>query len=211
VAKAKKQKKYFTTGDIARYCEVDVNTVKSWIKRGGLEAFTTPSGHYRIPRAGLINFIKDQGFLYDSKFFGEDVISPDILVIDEDSDHRDLIVDLLNQLYDNIIIDTAPNGFDGYMKLHRTLPKLVLLDLVVPGITELEFFRIMRSNDKLKGVKVAVISANLDDSTIKELEKMRISAIINKPLKKEILKEKCDELLKETVSANKKRKNVVIK
>ncbi|MCK4445984.1 MAG: response regulator [Candidatus Marinimicrobia bacterium] len=211
MAKAKKQKKYFTTGDIARYCEVDVNTVKSWIKRGDLEAFTTPSGHYRILRARFINFIKDQGFLFDSKFFGEDANSPDILVIDDDPDHRNLIVDLLNQLYDNIKIDTALNGFDGYMKLDRTLPKLVLLDLVVPGVTGLEFFRIMRSNDKLKGVKVVVISANLDDSTIKELEKMRISAIINKPLKKEILKEKCDELLKEADSANNKRKNIVVK
>lgn len=56
-----------------------------------------------------------------------------------------------------------------------------------------------------------VISANLDDSTIKELEKMKVSGILYKLLKKEILKEKCDELLKEAVSVNKKRKNVVIK
>ncbi|MFH2049134.1 MAG: response regulator [bacterium] len=209
--KAKKQKKYFTTGDIARYCEVDVNTVKNWIKRGDLYAFTTPSGHYRIPRARFVDFINNQGFLYDFKFFGEDTNSPDILVVDDDPNHRDLIVDLLNQLYDNIKIDTAPNGFDGYMKLNRTSPKLVLLNLVVPGVTGLEFFRIMRSNDKLKGVKVVVISTHLDDLTIKELEKMKVSGILYKPLKKEILKEKCDGLLKEVVSANKKRKNVVIK
>lgn len=56
-----------------------------------------------------------------------------------------------------------------------------------------------------------VISANLDDSTVKELEKMKVSGILYKLLKKEIQKEKCDELLKEAVSVNKKRKNVVIK
>ena len=82
MVKAKKQKKYFTTGDIARYCEVDINTVKNWIKRGDLDAFTTPSGHYRIPRARFIDFIKEQGFLYNSNYFGEDINTTEILVIE---------------------------------------------------------------------------------------------------------------------------------
>ncbi len=80
-----KVKKYFTTGDIARYCEVDVNTVKRWIRNGNLEAFTTPSGHYRIPRDKFITFLNIQGFPYNPAYFGNSLDSPDILIIDNDS------------------------------------------------------------------------------------------------------------------------------
>ena len=64
-------KKYFTTGEIARYCEVDINTVKNWIKANGLEGFKTPSGHFRVARKAFIDFIKKQGFTFDPEFFGK--------------------------------------------------------------------------------------------------------------------------------------------
>jgi len=53
-------KKYFTTGEIARYCEVDINTVKNWIKANDLEGFKTPSGHFRVARKAFIDFIKNK-------------------------------------------------------------------------------------------------------------------------------------------------------
>jgi len=81
----KKVKKYFTTGDIARYCEVDINTAKSWIRNGSLQGFTTPSGHYRIPREPFIAFIMKQVFLYDATYFGQEANSTGILVINDDA------------------------------------------------------------------------------------------------------------------------------
>jgi len=42
-----------TTGQVARAMGVTINTVKSWIRRGQLEAIRLPSGHYRIPVAEL--------------------------------------------------------------------------------------------------------------------------------------------------------------
>lgn len=190
----KKGKKYYTTGDVSRYCEVDVNTVKSWIKHGSLPAFTTPSGHYRIPRPAFIHFIKTQGFLYDPTFFGEEQPPPDILIIDEDPQQLTKIVKQLRSLYQNLKIETATNSFDGYVKLNQHTPKVVLLDMVFPNNMGIEFLRTIQSNDLVNGLKVLVIS---DRSNLDWQEKMKnlpVDEWIVKPVDHRQLKEKCDHL-----------------
>ena len=190
-----KVKKYFTTGDIARYCEVDVNTVKNWIRNGDLQAFNTPSGHYRIPRDRFLAFTNELGFPYDPTYFGQETDSSGILVIDDDPNHRKLVVHFLNELYKKARIETAENGFEGYRLMLQHRPRLIILDLVMPGITGLELLRIMRSREDLQATKVLVISAFLDKPTIRELKQVKVDRVISKPLKKEELKKHCDFLL----------------
>ena len=191
----KSVKKYFTTGDIARYCEVDVNTVKSWIRHGSLQAFTTPSGHYRIARDSFIAFIKKQGFLYDAIYFGQEPNSTGILVIDDDPVHRELVLHVLGQMYEEMEIKDASNGFDGYRLILQHRPRLLLLDLVMPGMTGLELIRVIRSRDDLNDIKILVISAYLDKSTMDELSKLHVDSVVAKPLKKAELKQECAVLL----------------
>lgn len=196
---ANKKKKYFTTGDVARYCEVDVNTVKSWIHKASLEAFTTPSGHYRIARRGFISFIKEQGFVYDPAYFGDnaDLEAPDILVIDGDSDLGDLIVHFLRQSYNNLRIGHVHNGFDGYVVLRRSEPRLIVINLHKPGIAGLEFLRILRLNDELKDTKVLAVLPDRDDTAIRKVEELKVDELILRPLTRKALKEKCDRLMGE--------------
>lgn len=49
--------KPFTTGEIARICQVSQATVLNWIRDRGLVAFTTPGGHYRVLPADLREFV----------------------------------------------------------------------------------------------------------------------------------------------------------
>lgn len=194
-----KRKKYFTTGDVARYCEVDVNTVKSWIRKGSLNAFTTPSGHYRIARRGFISFINEQGFVYDPVYFEDDVDSeaPDILVIDGGSDLGDLIVHFLRQSYNNFQIRHVPNGFDGYLVLNRSKPRLIIIDLLKPGIAGLDFLRFLRSNDELSHTKVLAVLTDRDDNALQKVGELKVDGVISRPLTRRVLKQKCDRLMGE--------------
>lgn len=99
-----KQKKYFSTGNIADYCEVDINTVKRWIREGMLTGFKTPSGHFKIPRESFADFIKEHGFLYDPDYFGDTSENVDILLIDDYPNHQDLMVFNLNRQFKNITV-----------------------------------------------------------------------------------------------------------
>jgi len=50
-----------STGDLGRALGVSINTVKSWIRAGEVEAIRLPSGHYRIPRSELERFLRSRG------------------------------------------------------------------------------------------------------------------------------------------------------
>lgn len=51
---------YVTTGDVARALGVSPNTVKSWIRKGELEAVRLPSGHHRIPRGEVDRIVRGE-------------------------------------------------------------------------------------------------------------------------------------------------------
>lgn len=50
---------YLTTGYVAKYCGVSNTTALRWIKKGQLQAFVLPSGHYRIHKDDFIKFIEN--------------------------------------------------------------------------------------------------------------------------------------------------------
>jgi CheY-like chemotaxis protein len=193
-------KKYFTTGEIARYCEVDINTVKNWIKAGDLEGFKTPSGHFRVARKAFIDFIKKQGFTFDPEYFGKEPDELDILLVDDDQTHLELMMYHLDKFYPDKKILSAKNGFDGYSIMHEKKPRLVLLDLFMPIIDGVEFIKVMRSNKKLDGIKLIVISGHLNKSIYKELRKIQVDIFLEKPVSEKEIKEACDSLLNSKMS-----------
>jgi len=56
----------FTTGQVAEYCHVSQATIVNWIKDGKLSGYTTPGGHYRIPRSDLLSFLETHGMPIDA-------------------------------------------------------------------------------------------------------------------------------------------------
>jgi excisionase family DNA binding protein len=48
---------YISVGFVAQRCGVSNTTVLRWIATGDLPAFRLPSGHYRIERNDLANFL----------------------------------------------------------------------------------------------------------------------------------------------------------
>ncbi len=190
-----RKKKYYTTGDIAKYCEVDINTVKHWIRGGVLNGFKTPTGHFKITREVFIEFIKGHGFIYDAGFFGDSSNDVDILLIDDDPNFQELLTFNLKRRIKDINIVSAQNGFEGYLKLDQIKPKLILLDLVMPGITGIEFLRVLKSKKNFGPFNIVVISSHLNEDTEKELKELGVKQTLSKPLDMDVLVEKCNAYL----------------
>lgn len=189
------KKKFYTTGNIARYCEVDINTVKNWIRQGVLEAFKVPSGHYRISRDKFISFLNEQGYAYEPEYFGEEVHETDVLIIEDDETQVALLSYTLKVLYKNLKIEVTADGFDGYMKIIQSPPRLILLDLNLPKYTGMELLQSLEKRDETKNTKVLVISAYLDDEVKAKLEELHVDGMIAKPVNNNELKKYCDLLL----------------
>jgi excisionase family DNA binding protein len=66
-----RKEKPLTTGQISAYCHVSHVTVLKWIKEGRLKAYSIPSGHYRVQRSDLRDFLIQHNMPVDEEFFGE--------------------------------------------------------------------------------------------------------------------------------------------
>ncbi|MDR0322560.1 MAG: response regulator [Treponema sp.] len=111
--------------------------------------------------------------------------APVVLVVDD----VELNVMILEEiLKDDYYVITASNGKEALELLGDSvsLPKLILLDVVMPEMTGREMFELMKTNEKLKRIPVIFITAENDS----ESELLAAGAVdfINKPFLPEIVK-----------------------
>jgi excisionase family DNA binding protein len=65
-----------TTGQAARYCCVSQATIINWIKKGKLEAYATPGGHYRILLPNFLSFLEMYRMPVDSELRTPALLTP---------------------------------------------------------------------------------------------------------------------------------------
>jgi putative two-component system response regulator len=110
---------------------------------------------------------------------------PTIMLVDDSIINIKILTEVLKNDY-NII--TAVNGQEALEILGDLypLPKLILLDLIMPKMSGSEMFELMKTNEKLKRIPVIFITAHYD-SEVKLLSAGAVD-FINKPFKPEIVK-----------------------
>jgi CheY-like chemotaxis protein len=100
-----------------------------------------------------------------------------ILIVEDDPDLREMMAQLL--LLEGFTARTVANGREAldYLKQQEP-PELILLDLMMPVMDGWEFRREQRSDPRLRGVPVIVLSA-LDSTRVGDLGEL---AFLKKPL-----------------------------
>ena len=186
-------KKYLSTGDIAEYCEVNVTTVKRWIREGHLKGFQTPMGHFKIIRSDFISFLKENHMPVDESILG--TVELKVLVIDDDPGMVKTIVLTLESLDHNLKIDTATDGYEGLMKIGNAVPNLLIIDLNMPKIDGYEVIKRVKNTEEYKSSEIMVVSSTLDDDAEKRLIDLGVSKYLKKPFKLSELKEEVTVLL----------------
>jgi two-component system, chemotaxis family, sensor histidine kinase and response regulator PixL len=83
-----------------------------------------------------------------------------LMVVEDDADLRSAMAEALEELEFEVGC-----AFDGAMALHQIredpeLPALIILDLVMPNMNGLEFLEERRSDPRLSGVPVLVLSGD---------------------------------------------------
>ena len=112
--------------------------------------------------------------------------NPTVLVVDDSEIIADILGEILRSDYDVI---TAHNGEEALEILGdaHPLPKIILLDVVMPKMTGPQMFEIMKTNEKLKRIPVIFITAN-NDSESELLEAGAVDFIYKSNLASEIVK-----------------------
>ena len=112
-------------------------------------------------------------------------IIPSVLIVDDEDINIDILVEILKDDY-NVI--TARNGIEALDKLNSAdvLPKIILLDIMMPEMDGRELFNIVRVDDNFKRVPVIFITAENEFES--ELLEAGAVDFINKPFQPQIVR-----------------------
>lgn len=115
-----------------------------------------------------------------------------ILIIEDASYLRTMYKKLIDLIGGHEVIE-AVNGREGIEKICSDEPDLVLADLSMPEMDGMELLTVLR--DTNVDAKVIIVSSNTDEITADRCFNLGVSAFLNKPLKKDDLREAIEKVL----------------
>jgi CheY-like chemotaxis protein len=111
------------------------------------------------------------------KYRQEETIAP-VLVVEDDANARHLLRQMLER--DGWGVCEASNGREALERLQRSVPRLILLDLMMPEMDGFEFLAELRRQECWRDIPVAVITAR----DINESERRQLDGAVQQILQK---------------------------
>lgn len=168
-----------TTFEAGRYCSVSPYTIRHWVIRGLLPAYTTPGGHRRIRKEDLDEFLSRYGMPGEEELLS----SPRrILLLEADPKARRSHTALLRGLSRELEIRAPEDPFSAGALLHSFLPQMVFFDLDDPRVDWKAAFKMLKRNQELGPVRAAGLTKRVTVATAEEAERIGLSGLLLKPL-----------------------------
>jgi len=112
-----------------------------------------------------------------------------ILVVDDFATMRRIIKNVLKQIgFTNV--SEADDGTTGLDMMKKEEFDLILCDWNMPQMTGLELLKIVKADDKLKGIPFVMVTAEAQKENILDAVKSGVNNYIVKPFTAETVKEK---------------------
>lgn len=87
-----------------------------------------------------------------------------VLVADDDQDIRDLVTFKLKQA--GFSLRAADDGVSALAAIEADPPDLAVLDVMMPGLSGIDVLRKVREDERLRGVRVILLTARSRDSDV---------------------------------------------
>lgn len=166
--------KSFSTYQVAKKCNVHLNTVINWVNEGKLNAYTTPGGHRRILEKDLNEFVKK------FKIPVGEIESKKVLIVDDDLEFlEELQFALTGHGFE---IDSAADGFEAGRKVYRNSPDLILLDFKMPGLDGFGVCELLHGDQKTAHIPIIAITALNSEAEKENIVKRGVKAFMPKPV-----------------------------
>lgn len=148
-----RDKPYLTPSEVAEFLMVAPVTVRAWAHKGLLAAQTTPGGHRRFLRADIERFANERQLLAST---ARKRGPARVLIVDD----NDLLARFLTELLGmhGAQTETAADGFEAGVKLHRFSPDIMLLDLMMPGLDGFAVCRQVKGEAETRGIRVVAMT-----------------------------------------------------
>ncbi|MFQ5638774.1 MAG: PleD family two-component system response regulator [bacterium] len=109
-----------------------------------------------------------------------------ILIVDDDFSSRRLLARFISGKWSVKILE-AQEGSEALRIISEERPDLVLLDMMMPFMSGLEFLKILRGNSKMKDTVVIACTSVDDKTTVSEIIQYGVHGYIVKPFDRKVL------------------------
>jgi excisionase family DNA binding protein len=173
-----KTRRYWGTQRIARVCQVTPATVANWIDQGHMKGHRTPTGHRRVEKDDLIEFLKahDIPVPPDVLKNGREVV---VVVEDDPAYLRALVKHLQRSELDADVV-AATNGMDALLEIGRRQPGVVILDYHLPDLNADALIERLKEPGSGFDAEVIVVSGGLPEGAEERLRRVGAPAVVNK-------------------------------
>ncbi|MFT5083500.1 MAG: excisionase family DNA binding protein [Lentisphaeria bacterium] len=170
------QKDYLTPKETADMLRVSPITIRVWAQKGFLAASTTVGGHRRFERDEVERFARDKGI----ELVRNTAVRA--LIVDDDDDHRELVVDVIMEFLPDVVLETAKDGFEAGQKIGTFRPTVVILDLMMPGVDGFKVCRTIKQSEATAHVRVIGMTGFLTDENVRKVKFAGAELCMEKPL-----------------------------
>ena len=116
-----------------------------------------------------------------------------ILIVDDFSTMRRIIRNILKQL-EFINVEEAEDGIAAFEKLKEADYDLLITDLNMPNMTGLDLLKEVRANEKLKDLKVLLVTAEAEKENIIHAAQAGANEYVVKPFTADVLGQKINKI-----------------
>jgi excisionase family DNA binding protein len=159
-----------STRDVAHMLGMAVRSVQLMVDRGELQAWKTPGGHRRISRRSVEAWLakrqgspRPQGVRGPSRAkLGPGAAGsarPCVLLIEDSRHFQNLVSLLVRQHFPETELHLADDGITGLAMAGRLQPRVLLVDILLPGIDGATLINGLRSSPAFEGSRLIVVTS----------------------------------------------------
>lgn len=154
----------YSTMEVARMLGMAVRSVQLMVDRGELSAWKTPGGHRRISRASVEAWLARRG---GPAAAGEERSTahpgasprPRVLLIEDSVHYQNLLALLLAQQFPQVELHTAADGIVGLAMYGQLQPRVLIVDILLPGIDGATLITSLRSQPQFAQSRLIVVTS----------------------------------------------------
>src|SRR3989344_7468872 len=185
-----------TTHEVSRHLKVDLTTVINWCDQGKLKAYRTPGGHRRVQPNDFMHFLEVYHLPVPKEFMPWALGNLRVLVVDDEDPVRRLVAKAFKRYVPEAKVIEAADGFEAGKLIADTLPPLVILDLMLPGVDGFRVCTSIRQDPRFKDTKVLAVTGQSTDENKEKILKAGADDFLPKPFEVDVLMEKAAKLLR---------------
>ena len=179
--------KNYSTFAIAQMLHVDPGSVANWIDQQLLKAHRTPGGHRRVASEDLVKFLREHKMPIPAEL---DQAPVRVLIVDDEPAITQLVAKAVKAAMPDCEVVEAHDGFRAGTITATLKPRVVILDLRMPGMDGYEVCRLIKSQEDTKGAEVIAMTAFPSPESEKRILDCGARVCLEKPLEiQNLLKE----------------------